>query len=59
VSIRSRDQVDAADLAAKFGGGGHRRAAGIEMRMPLKEAEAKVLAEVRNRMNDLEWHPAS
>ncbi|HEX3629421.1 MAG TPA: DHH family phosphoesterase [Candidatus Dormibacteraeota bacterium] len=59
VSIRSRDQVDAADLAAKFGGGGHRRAAGVEMRLPLKEAEAKVLAEVRNRMNDLEWHPAS
>jgi bifunctional oligoribonuclease and PAP phosphatase NrnA len=59
VSIRSRDQVDAAELAAKFGGGGHRRAAGIELAMPLKEAESKVLAEVRSRMNDLEWHPAS
>lgn len=59
VSIRSRDQVDAAELAAKFGGGGHRRAAGMEMAMSLKEAEAKVLAEVRARMNDLEWHPAS
>lgn len=59
VSIRSRDQVDAAELAAKFGGGGHRRAAGIEMAMPLKDAEAKVLAEVRSRMTDLEWHPAS
>jgi phosphoesterase RecJ-like protein len=59
VSIRSRDQIDAAELAARFGGGGHRRAAGIEMRVPLKEAEARVLAEVRARMNDLEWHPAS
>jgi phosphoesterase RecJ-like protein len=59
VSLRSRDQVDAAELAAKFGGGGHRRAAGFEMRLPLKEAEATVLAEVRSRMNDLEWHPAS
>jgi bifunctional oligoribonuclease and PAP phosphatase NrnA len=59
VSIRSRDQVDSAELAAKFGGGGHRRAAGIEMTMPLHEAEGKVLAEVRSRMNDLEWHPAS
>ena len=59
VSIRSRDQVDAAELAAKFGGGGHRRAAGIELALPLREAEAKVLAEVRSRMNDLEWHPAS
>jgi phosphoesterase RecJ-like protein len=54
VSIRSRDRVDAAELAAKFGGGGHRRAAGIELALPLREAEAKVLAEVRARMNDLE-----
>jgi len=53
VSIRSRDQVDAAELAAKFGGGGHRRAAGIEVALPLKEAEAKVLTEARLRMNDL------
>src|SRR6266446_1119474 len=53
VSIRSRDQVDAAELAARFGGGGHRRAAGMELALPLKEAEAKVLAEVRARMNDL------
>jgi bifunctional oligoribonuclease and PAP phosphatase NrnA len=54
VSIRSRDQVDAAELAAKFGGGGHRRAAGIELALPLKDAETRVLAEVRARMNDLE-----
>jgi bifunctional oligoribonuclease and PAP phosphatase NrnA len=51
VSIRSRDQVDAAELAAKFGGGGHRRAAGIELAIPLKEAETRVLAEVRALMN--------
>src|SRR5881398_2185411 len=53
VSIRTRDLVDAAELAAKFGGGGHRRAAGIEVALPLKEAEAKVLTEARLRMNDL------
>lgn len=53
VSIRSRDQVDAAELAATFGGGGHRRAAGLELALPLKDAEAKVLAVVRARMNDL------
>lgn len=53
VSIRSRDQLDAAELAARFGGGGHRRAAGMELALPLKEAEARVLAEVRARMNDL------
>jgi bifunctional oligoribonuclease and PAP phosphatase NrnA len=53
VSIRSRDRVDAAELAAKFGGGGHRRAAGVELALPLGEAEAKVLAEVRARLTDL------
>jgi bifunctional oligoribonuclease and PAP phosphatase NrnA len=52
VSIRSRDQIDSAELAAKFGGGGHRRAAGIELAMPLDEAETTVLAEVRARLND-------
>lgn len=57
VSIRSRDRVDAAELAAKFGGGGHRRAAGIELALPLKEAETKVLTEVRARMNDMREIP--
>src|SRR3989449_1618774 len=54
VTIPSRDQVDAAELAAKFGGGGHRRAAGIEVALPLKEAEAQVLTEARLRMTALE-----
>ena len=53
VSIRSRDRIDAAELAARFGGGGHRRAAGIELALGLREAEAKVLAEVRARLTDL------
>ncbi len=53
VSIRSRDRIDAAELAARFGGGGHRRAAGIELALPLREAEAQVLAEVRARLTDL------
>lgn len=53
VSIRSRDQVDAAEFAGTFGGGGHRRAAGIELAMPLKEAEATVLSAARARLNNL------
>ncbi len=59
VSIRSRDQVDAAALAATFGGGGHHRAAGAELALPLMEAETKVLAEARRRMAELAWTPAS
>jgi phosphoesterase RecJ-like protein len=50
VSIRTRDRVDAAALAAGFGGGGHRRASGIEMRLPLHEAERAVLEAARDRI---------
>jgi len=50
VSIRSRDQVDAAELAAMFGGGGHRRASGIELALPLEEVQARVLAAARAKI---------
>jgi len=43
VSLRSRGEVDAAALAARFGGGGHRHAAGCTLGMPLAEARARVL----------------
>ena len=48
----------AAALAATFGGGGHYRAAGAELTLPLEEAETKVLAEARRRMAELAWTPA-
>jgi phosphoesterase RecJ-like protein len=45
VSIRTRDGgVDATDLAAAFGGGGHARAAGATLPLPLAEARKVVLA---------------
>jgi len=47
VSARSRDELDATELCAPFGGGGHRRAAGAELRLPLGEAEPLVLARAR------------
>ena len=59
VSIRSRDQVDAAALAATFGGGGHHRAAGAELPLPLTEAAGRVLGEARRRMGELRWTRAS
>jgi phosphoesterase RecJ-like protein len=59
LSIRSRDQIDAAALAAIFGGGGHHRAAGAELPLPLAEAEGRVLAEARRRMGELRWTRAS
>lgn len=43
LSIRSRAYANVSDLAAEFGGGGHIRAAGCTIRLPLKEAEAAFL----------------
>ena len=46
VSVRTRPNgVDATVLTGKFGGGGHARAAGATVDLPLAEAPAPVLAE--------------
>jgi phosphoesterase RecJ-like protein len=47
VSVRTREGLEAHQLVAAFGGGGHRRAAGAEVREPLAQVEAAVLAEAR------------
>jgi phosphoesterase RecJ-like protein len=51
VSLRSRCQLDCAALAEKFGGGGHKKAAGLSINEPLESARAKVLEAVRAAMN--------
>jgi phosphoesterase RecJ-like protein len=43
VSFRSRSTVDVAQLAEKFGGGGHKRAAGAVVEASLEEARTRVL----------------
>ncbi len=50
VSLRSHRRVDVSRVAAAFGGGGHARAAGCTLRVPLAEAEARVLALVREAL---------
>jgi phosphoesterase RecJ-like protein len=52
VSMRSRGPANANLLASKFGGGGHERAAGAELDMPLAEAMESVLAEARRMISD-------
>ncbi|MGA7087415.1 MAG: DHH family phosphoesterase [Candidatus Dormiibacterota bacterium] len=47
VSVRTRGALEAHQLVAGFGGGGHRRAAGAEVRGPLGQVEGEVLAEAR------------
>ena len=45
VSFRSNEYVDVAEIAKVFGGGGHCRAAGCVVNMPLEEFKNKVLKE--------------
>ena len=46
VSLRARDTVNVAEVAAQFGGGGHRMASGCSVELPLAEAEAAVIQAV-------------
>lgn len=43
VSLRSKAVVDVNELARQFGGGGHARAAGITMELPLEESRTKII----------------
>ena len=47
VSLRGKGDVDVQVIAARFGGGGHRNAAGFTMAAPLEEATRQVLTAVR------------
>ena len=49
VSFRSKT-VDVNAVAAVFGGGGHIRAAGCTIHLPLEQAKAAVLAEVEKAL---------
>lgn len=47
ISMRSKDpRVDVCDIATRFGGGGHKLAAGIRMPGPLDVAKSRLLAEI-------------
>jgi phosphoesterase RecJ-like protein len=47
ISVRSRGAVDSAALCGRFGGGGHLRAAGAEVSLPMDQATEAVLAAAR------------
>lgn len=49
-SLRSIDEVNVAALAGKFGGGGHRNAAGLFIKGPFKDAAKKVIAEIEKAL---------
>jgi phosphoesterase RecJ-like protein len=50
VSFRSRDQVNVAQVAATFGGGGHARASGATIPGPIAAAREKALAAVQHAL---------
>jgi len=51
VSFRSLGDVDVAELAHRFGGGGHRKAAGASLDGTLAAAQEQVLAAAREYLN--------
>ena len=54
VSLRSMGAVDVADLAQRFGGGGHAKAAGASFEGSIADVQATVLAAAREFLR----HPA-
>jgi len=46
-SLRSRDNFDVSKIAVELSGGGHKQAAGFSLKMPLEEAEKRVLETAR------------
>lgn len=47
VSLRTREDFNVAKLAEKFGGGGHKAAAGLFLELPFEEAEKRIVEEAR------------
>lgn len=50
VSVRTVECADASDICGRLGGGGHMRAAGCELNLPLEEAKRAMLAAVAEEL---------
>ncbi len=50
VAFRSNDYVNVADICLMFNGGGHPRAAGCTMNMPLQQAKEKLITETKCKL---------
>jgi phosphoesterase RecJ-like protein len=53
ISVRTRDEIDASALASRFDGGGHYRAAGAEIQMPIDDAVPRVLEAAADELRAL------
>lgn len=52
VNLRSKTYVDVAAIATRFGGGGHKRAAGCTIKGDMKQAKEMVLTEIRKAIKN-------
>jgi bifunctional oligoribonuclease and PAP phosphatase NrnA len=50
VSMRSKGDIDVAEVAMNFGGGGHRNAAGCAIKGSLEEVRARVISAIKDKM---------
>lgn len=48
VSLRSNEYVNVSEVCSMFSGGGHIRAAGCTIHLPLEQAKEKVLERVKS-----------
>lgn len=53
-SLRSKDVINVAAIAAGFGGGGHINAAGCVIELPLEEAKALLVKQIGEALNNVE-----
>lgn len=52
ISLRSKNAIDVSEVANKFGGGGHKVAAGCLIKGDLESVEKKILDELKQRLNE-------
>lgn len=50
ISLRSNEYANVADICFIFGGGGHTRAAGGSIKLPLEEAKQKIIEECKKHL---------
>jgi phosphoesterase RecJ-like protein len=50
VGLRSRDRINVAEIAVRFGGGGHKNAAGIKLAGTIEELKPKLIEAFASQM---------
>ena len=50
IRLRANEYVDVSQIASKYAGGGHLRAAGLEMAMPLEQVKQTLVEEIKKQL---------